>query len=159
MVLQRRLSKTLVNSYRNLHLAMTISGRMFPFILISGSCGSRNIFLEYTDVLNFTSPGFPMQYPPNLECLWHIFADDNIVIVVRIRSFNLERGFDYLTIGDGNEAGNNKIARLTGQIKVRTVTSGSPTMWMMLVTDNTGNMPGFYLEIEQIPSEEVNSKF
>ena len=124
----------------------------------SGSCGPRNIFPDLTNVLNFTSPGFPSQYPPNLECLWHIFAVDNKVNVLRIRSFDLERGFDELTIGDGNEAGKNEIARLTGQVKVRTVTSGSSTMWMMMSTDKTGQMSGFYLEIGQLQSGEVNSK-
>ena len=125
----------------------------------SGFCGPRNIFPDFSDVSNFTSPGFPSQYPPNLECVWHIFADDKQVIVLRIKNFDLERGFDELTIGDGNEAGNNKIARLTGQVKVRTVTSRSPIMWMMMSTDNTGQMSGFYFEIHQIPFGEVNGKF
>ena len=82
-----------------------------------------------------------------------------MVIVLRIRSFDLERGFDYLTIGDGNEVRNNELARLTGQVKVRTITSGSSTMWMLLTTDNTGHMPGFHFELEQVPSGDFNSKF
>ena len=111
------------------------------------------------DAFNFTSPEYPVQYPPNLECQWHIIADTDMVIVLRIRNFDLERSFDYLTIGDGNEVENNKLARLTGQVKVRTVTSRSSTMWMLLSTDNTGQMAGFHFEIEQVPSGDFNSEF
>ena len=52
--------------------------------------------------------------------------------------------------------GVDEVARLTGQVKVRTVTSGRSTMWMMLTSDNTGNMMGFYLQLEETEPENLN---
>ena len=110
-------------------------------------------------MLNFTSSGFPWQYSPNLECQWYILADDNLVIVLRIELFNLEKAFDYLSIGDGKVAGKDKITRLTGHVTIRTVTSGTSTMWMVFSTDSTGQMSGFNLQIEQIPRGYYDGKF
>ena len=107
--------------------------------------------------MNFTSPGFPWQHPPNLSCQWLVHtAGEYMVIVLRIKSFHLERGFDYLTIGNGILPGIDEVARLTGQVKVRTVTSGRSTMWMMLTADNTGNMMGFYLQLQEIELGNLN---
>ena len=108
--------------------------------------------------MNFTSPGFPWQYPPNLECQWHIFAEDDMIIVLRIRRFDLESGFDYLTVGNGNTANKDRIARLTGVSKVRAVSSGSSIIWMILSSDGTGSMAGFLLQIEQIYPGEITGK-
>ena len=81
-----------------------------------------------------------------------------MMIVLRIKNFDLERGFDYLMTGNGLVTGEAETARLTGDVKVRTITSDGSAMWMLLDTDNTGHMAGFHLQIEQMTSGDTNGK-
>uniref|UniRef100_A0A668ASR4 CUB and Sushi multiple domains 3 n=1 Tax=Myripristis murdjan TaxID=586833 RepID=A0A668ASR4_9TELE len=57
----------------------------------------------------FTSPNFPIQYESNAQCVWIITASDpNKVIQINFEEFDLEIGYDSLTIGDGGEVGDSK---------------------------------------------------
>ena len=104
---------------------------------------------------NLTSPGYPLQYPSNLDCQWVVVANDGMVIVARIKFFDLERSFDFLRVGDGHESGLHEIASLTGSVKVRALTSSTSSMWMALTTDNTGQMSGYRLELDQISANDA----
>ena len=103
---------------------------------------------------NLTSPGYPLQYPSDLDCHWVVVANDGMVIVARIKFFDLERSFDFLTVGDGPESGLHEIASLTGSVKIRALTSSTSSMWMALTTDKTGQMSGYRLELDQISASD-----
>ena len=77
-----------------------------------------------------------------------------MVILVQVHEFILERGFDYLTIGNGDMPGEDTVGRLTGEIKLRLFTSAKEKLWMKFTTDKTGSMPGFRLLISEIKSSE-----
>ncbi|GCB64388.1 hypothetical protein scyTo_0000271 [Scyliorhinus torazame] len=54
----------------------------------------------------FVSPNFPFQYDSNAQCVWIITASSpNKVIQIDFEEFDLEIGYDTLTIGDGGEVG------------------------------------------------------
>ena len=82
-----------------------------------------------------------------------------MLIVLRIRRFDLETGFDFLTVGNGIIANKDRIAKLTGFSKVRAVSSDSSVIWMILSSDGTGSMAGFLLQIEQISTGEIIGEF
>ncbi|KAF4798123.1 CUB and sushi domain-containing protein 3-like protein [Turdus rufiventris] len=57
----------------------------------------------------FASPNFPFQYDSNAQCVWVITAiNTNKVIQINFEEFDLEIGYDTLTIGDGGEVGDPK---------------------------------------------------
>ncbi|KAG7257464.1 hypothetical protein CRUP_008189 [Coryphaenoides rupestris] len=57
----------------------------------------------------FMSPNFPIQYESNSQCVWIITGSDpNKVIQINFEDFDLEIGYDSLTIGDGAEVGDSK---------------------------------------------------
>ncbi|XP_072033907.1 membrane frizzled-related protein-like [Amphiura filiformis] len=120
-----------------------------------GNCGARNIYLQPDVPLNFTSPLYPANYPSNLNCKWTFIATETMVILVQIHEFGLERGFDFLTVGDGDVLGENVIGRLTGNIKLKSFTSAKENLWMELTTDKTGNWLGFRLLFSEIKPVEI----
>ena len=73
----------------------------------------------------------------------------------------MERGYDYLTIGNGEHTSSreNVIARLTGTLKIRTLTLEKTTMWLQIVTDRTGTEIGFQLRLELASSTNGESNF
>ncbi|XP_072046447.1 tolloid-like protein 2 [Amphiura filiformis] len=121
-----------------------------------GRCGVKNIYLDQTELqFNMTSPGFPASYYPNLECKWTILADDPNLIVIYIKEFQLERGFDFITFGNGDEFGRETIGSLTGKVKVSTITSSASVMWIAFETDDTGHMNGYRFELAQASSKNL----
>ncbi|XP_072046373.1 uncharacterized protein [Amphiura filiformis] len=60
-------------------------------------------------------------------------------------------------IGNGLVAGKEQTAKLTGEVKIRTISSRDSTMWMILETDNTGQLAGFHLQIEKLPARGINA--
>ena len=64
----------------------------------------------------------------------------------------MEDGFDFLTFGNGEESSDdtaNVIVRLTGKIKIHSVTSFESRMWINVATDRTGTARGFLIHIKQ----------
>ncbi|GCB66982.1 hypothetical protein scyTo_0012084 [Scyliorhinus torazame] len=56
-----------------------------------------------------SSPNFPVQYDSDAHCVWVITASDpEKVIKLTFDAFELERGYDTLTVGDGGQPGEQK---------------------------------------------------
>ena len=120
------------------------------FLFFSGECGVRNIYLRTDDfITNLTSPGYPSGYRNDLNCLWTVFGRQSRHIVVNILDFQMETGFDFLTIGNGHDStsSGSVIARLSGKIKLQTLTSNRIDMWIQIAADRTGTGKGFNLEL------------
>ncbi|KAI4539659.1 hypothetical protein MG293_010054 [Ovis ammon polii] len=68
----------------------------------------------------FTSPNFPFQYDSNAQCVWVITAvNTNKVIQINFEEFDLEIGYDTLTIGDGGEVGDPRtVLQVLARVKV-----------------------------------------
>ncbi|KAI1241194.1 hypothetical protein IHE44_0009660 [Lamprotornis superbus] len=85
-----------------------------------------------------TSPNYPVQYEDNAHCVWVITTTDpEKVIKLAFEEFELERGYDTLTVGDAGKVGD-----------TRTVLY----MWLHLQSDDSIGSPGFkavYQEIEK----------
>ena len=104
----------------------------FQSVIFVGECGIRQIFLRTDDSTNLTSPGFPAMYRDDLICHWTIIASDDNRCLVEFITFHMEREYDFLVVGNGRDLRNGRsiIAKLTGDIKIRTLTSSANEMWM-----------------------------
>uniref|UniRef100_A0A668AKV0 CUB and Sushi multiple domains 3 n=1 Tax=Myripristis murdjan TaxID=586833 RepID=A0A668AKV0_9TELE len=104
----------------------------------------------------FTSPNFPIQYESNAQCVWIITASDpNKVIQINFEEFDLEIGYDSLTIGDGGEVGDSKtiIQVLTGSFVPDLIVSMSHQMWLHLQSDESVGSIGFKINYKEIDKE------
>uniref|UniRef100_A0A3Q2YTB4 CUB and Sushi multiple domains 3 n=1 Tax=Hippocampus comes TaxID=109280 RepID=A0A3Q2YTB4_HIPCM len=116
------------------------------------TCGSNLLGPSGT----FTSPNFPIQYESNSQCLWIVTASDpNKVIQINFEEFDLEIGYDSLTIGDGGEVGDSKtiIQVLTGSFVPDLIVSMSHQMWLHLQSDESVGSIGFKINYKEIDKE------
>ncbi|XP_035867009.1 CUB and sushi domain-containing protein 1 [Phyllostomus discolor] len=102
-----------------------------------------------------TSPNYPVQYEDNAHCVWVITAaDPDKVIKLAFEEFELERGYDTLTVGDAGVVGDTRTVLyvLTGSSVPDLIVSMSSQMWLHLQSDDSIASPGFkavYQEIEK----------
>ncbi|XP_036410979.1 CUB and sushi domain-containing protein 2 [Megalops cyprinoides] len=100
-----------------------------------------------------TSPNFPVQYDNNANCTWVITAaDPSKVIKLTFEDFDLERGYDTLTVGDGPSIGDQKTVFhvLSGTTTPDLIVSTSHQMWLNFKTDDTSGSLGFKVSYEEI---------
>uniref|UniRef100_A0A452GIF0 CUB domain-containing protein n=1 Tax=Gopherus agassizii TaxID=38772 RepID=A0A452GIF0_9SAUR len=93
-----------------------------------------------------TSPNYPVQYDNNAYCVWVITAlNPAKVIKLTFEEFDLERGYDTLTVGDGGQAGDQKTVLyvLTGTTVPDLIVSTNHQMWLLFQTDSVRNLLGF----------------
>ncbi|XP_072033271.1 CUB and sushi domain-containing protein 3-like [Amphiura filiformis] len=123
-----------------------------------GECGVRQIFLRTDDVTNLTSPGYPSKYRNDLICSWTVFATDDTNVLLEVVYFQMEHGYDFLMIGNGQNPGDamSTFAALTGNIKIRTLTSSGQSVWLTIVTDGTGSRTGFHVHIRRVQHSSGN---
>ncbi|XP_061076047.1 LOW QUALITY PROTEIN: CUB and sushi domain-containing protein 3-like [Conger conger] len=104
----------------------------------------------------FTSPNFPIQYESNSQCVWIITASNpNKVIQINFEEFDLEIGYDTLTIGDGGEVGDPRavLQVLTGSFVPDLIVSMSHQMWLHLQSDESVGSIGFKINYKEIDKE------
>uniref|UniRef100_A0A8D3D8R2 CUB and Sushi multiple domains 1 n=1 Tax=Scophthalmus maximus TaxID=52904 RepID=A0A8D3D8R2_SCOMX len=100
-----------------------------------------------------TSPNYPVQYENNAHCVWVITAmDSGQVIKLSFEEFDLERGYDTLTVGDGGKIGDTRrvLYVLTGSSVPDLIVSLSNQMWLHLQSDDTIGSAGFKAVYEEI---------
>uniref|UniRef100_A0A672FLN5 CUB and Sushi multiple domains 1 n=1 Tax=Salarias fasciatus TaxID=181472 RepID=A0A672FLN5_SALFA len=100
-----------------------------------------------------TSPNYPVQYENNAHCVWVIAAmDSGKVIKLSFEEFDLERGYDTLTVGDGGKIGDTRrvLYVLTGSSVPDLIVSLSNQMWLHLQSDDTIGSAGFKAVYEEI---------
>uniref|UniRef100_A0AAZ1X1T4 CUB and Sushi multiple domains 1 n=1 Tax=Oreochromis aureus TaxID=47969 RepID=A0AAZ1X1T4_OREAU len=94
-----------------------------------------------------TSPNYPVQYENNAHCVWVITAmDADKVIKLSFEEFDLERGYDTLTVGDGGKI----VGELTGSSVPDLIVSLSNQMGLHLQSDDTIGSAGFKAVYEEI---------
>uniref|UniRef100_A0A674D7B9 CUB and Sushi multiple domains 3 n=1 Tax=Salmo trutta TaxID=8032 RepID=A0A674D7B9_SALTR len=104
----------------------------------------------------FSSPNFPIQYESNSHCVWIITASNpNKVIQINFEEFDLEIGYDSLTIGDGGQVGDSRtiIQVLTGSFVPDLIVSMSHQMWLHLQSDESVGSIGFKINYKEIDKE------
>ena len=102
--------------------------------------------------------GYPIPYPNNAFKFWDIRAPTGYVIAVDIDSFEIERGQDYLHIGDGvhnfrkNTTGRGEWIQLTGRKsdadvwQYNNIISNTSSMKFIFTSDGSHSDVGFILK-------------
>ncbi|XP_054747410.1 dorsal-ventral patterning protein tolloid [Anastrepha obliqua] len=108
------------------------------------TCGGE-VFI--TQDRRIDSPNYPLEYPPDRECIWHISVEENYQVAVRFLSFDLEHRenclYDYLEIRDGNSSDSQLIGVYCGNTLPSTIKTNSNQMYVKFVSDGTLQKIGF----------------
>ncbi|XP_044150585.1 LOW QUALITY PROTEIN: cubilin [Bufo gargarizans] len=106
----------------------------------------------------FNSPGYPMKYPNNRECIWHITTSPRSSIEISIVDFDVEYhttcNFDVLEIYGGPELSSPRLAQLCtsrapGNPLQVSSTGNAVTVWFK--TDALVNGKGFNATWREVP--------
>ncbi|XP_072042935.1 tolloid-like protein 1 [Amphiura filiformis] len=114
----------------------------------------QNHEISLTDIItrvSLMSRRFPCNYENNTRHTWNIVGHHGFRIVVDIIECQLEDGFAFVTIGDGDiSVSSSLITKLTGAVTNASLMSINDRIWIILETDFVISYGGFYFEVRQI---------
>ncbi|CAH1274043.1 CSMD3 [Branchiostoma lanceolatum] len=129
-------------------LTTSRDGTSFPTTTpptITLNCGNPTVLTGFSG--NFTSPGYPGNYPDNARCSWQITVSSDKIVVIRFTEFNLEYYFgcdyDALTVHDGPNATAPVLATLCGSSAGSVSTTGN-SAFLVFTSDGSVTWSGFY---------------
>ncbi|KAM7420562.1 hypothetical protein PAMA_015003 [Pampus argenteus] len=112
---------------------------------------------------NFSSPGYPVSYPPQSRCQWQIRASENNAISVSFPFFHIEDDctddfvFIYDSLSpDDSQAITEKCGQRPPSNSLEVVSSGN-IMLINMITDSDVQQPGFLAEYKAIPISQVKT--
>lgn len=117
---------------------------------------SDSCFYNLTDLQgNFTSPGFPYNYPDNLDCTWIITATPGYYVYLHFTHFHLEGSryscpYDYVQIYDENNPWNPIISKRCDYHDSWCVYSNSNVLYVRFITDGSVTYSGFHASYERV---------
>ena len=130
------------------------------------ACGTRNFQIGYNETI-YLAPnttfnadvGFD-SYQNDVTCVYFITTFETSHIYLQITHFDLETGYDFLLIGYGDNPSdaNSILAKLTGQPKLRTLTSSDSQLWIIFITDSSGVRSGYTIEFELLDEQFIAGK-
>ncbi|XP_063295425.1 embryonic protein UVS.2-like [Pelobates fuscus] len=131
----------------------SLSATGFKATYTSVQCGA----IYYTSANNFTTPSFPDNYPPNMNCIWKIIAPAGYKIKLTLINFDLEDAFsnscsyDSLSIYNGLDTSLGPSQILCGLLSSRTVYSAGNSMMLQFISDESGQYEGFKASYVFVP--------
>ncbi|XP_066292099.1 enteropeptidase-like isoform X2 [Branchiostoma lanceolatum] len=127
----------------------TPSYRTFAITTSPASVHCGNPTVLSGDIGNFTSPGYPSNYPNNARCSWQISVNTGEAIAIRFSAFDLQDAFfgvycfsDYLAIYDGPSTSAPLLARLCGS-SAQTIVTTNRNAFVVFRTDGSVTRSGF----------------
>ncbi|KAG8434075.1 hypothetical protein GDO86_012447, partial [Hymenochirus boettgeri] len=119
-----------------------ITGTGFKATYSSVQCGGA----YYVSGKTFTSPGYPGNYPPNMDCTWTITAPVGKKVSLNINDFNIETGYGciYDNLYIYNTTYSNALGPYCGPINFYSaITSKANFMMIKFHSDSSDEMKGF----------------
>ncbi|GAA29386.2 bone morphogenetic protein 1 [Clonorchis sinensis] len=96
---------------------------------------------------DFSSPGFPVQYPPYLDTAWRIEQPKGHRIRLQFLKFSVEWdircSFDKVTVYDGYNSSAKKLGVYCGNDLPHPLISTGRFLYIRMLTDNSVSSPGF----------------
>ena len=128
---------------------------MIQHLLYTGDAGCKPQQLEASpEWQDIYSPSYPGNYENDQDCTYTIHAPDSTVTLT-IRTLELETGFDYLYIYDGDDEHASLIAKVTGTYAEETFSSTGNDMFIRFTSDDVVTRAGFYLQYQQTPGNNT----
>ncbi|KAK7823855.1 hypothetical protein U0070_020526 [Myodes glareolus] len=107
---------------------------------------------------SFSSPGYPLNYPPNKECIWNIRGAPGSSIQLTIHDFDVEQhtscNFDTLEIYAGPDFHSPRVAQLcsrTPSANPMQISSTGNELAIRFKTDNSVSGRGFNASWQAVP--------
>ncbi|XP_030840490.1 atrial natriuretic peptide-converting enzyme-like [Strongylocentrotus purpuratus] len=107
--------------------------------------------LTVGETRSISSPNYPNEYPNNAYYTWYITAPSNYSVLITFIAFNLESGYDHLSIGNGHTPGNLVAKTFSGQDIPASLRLYSSNSWMRFTSDYSVKRQGFQLQLTVIP--------
>lgn len=122
----------------------SLSISLFP----SGLLGEGDYTLIY-------SPGYPDNYPDDVNVTYLVGAEDGLVLFVNFTDFSTEFFLDTVTIGNGDDPydAGSEIATVSGSSLPGDIISNSSVIWIRFTTDGSDNLTGFLAHITAVNPE------
>ncbi|CAK8695000.1 scavenger receptor cysteine-rich domain-containing protein DMBT1-like [Clavelina lepadiformis] len=117
----------------------------------SSACrGTTNLYTDGHQQLTFSSPGYPISYPNNVDYSWRIVSlNSDHVIAVTVLDIELESCCDLVLVYDGYSSAFTLLANL-GNNSTKTVFSSKNYIFINFVTDISVTQKGFTLQYESL---------
>ena len=111
-----------------------------------------------------TSPGYPLPYPKDLECIYYISAEEGFVIQLDFIKFDIEQStdctWDYVALYDSSSPSNDTLlGQYCGKAPPGTIYSSSNALTIEFITDSTGVYDGWEAKYQQKPADDVCGGF
>ena len=99
--------------------------------------------------LTIVSPDYPENYPNHANVQWLVSGPEGYQVVAKFHAFNLESGYDFLSVGSGLDPNNRTslLVTLSGSDLPEDVVSNNHEMWLNFTSDYSITKDGFWLEI------------
>lgn len=96
---------------------------------------------------SFQTPGYPNQYPTNIECEWVITVPVTHSLTLTFNKFDMEESskckYDHVEIRDGDKASSNLIGRYCGSSLPAKVYAQGTSLYIKLASDESDTGKGF----------------
>uniref|UniRef100_A0A8C3UBV4 CUB and Sushi multiple domains 2 n=1 Tax=Catharus ustulatus TaxID=91951 RepID=A0A8C3UBV4_CATUS len=122
----------------------------YPPPLCIAQCGGTAEEMEGV----LLSPGFPGNYPSNLDCTWRILLPVGFGAHIQFLNFSTEPNHDFVEVRNGPHDTSSVIGRFSGAELPGSLLSTSHETTLYFHSDHSQNKPGFKLEYQAYELQE-----
>ncbi|XP_033117805.1 fibropellin-1-like [Anneissia japonica] len=117
--------------------------------LTGDSSCSENYNLMAGGTINLYTPGYGSEYPNNVFCKWVIDTPEGVQMRLMFLTFNIERNYDFLSAGDGNNPVNDstRVIHASGAEIPENFISDGNVIWITFMSDNERVAQGVAMEV------------
>uniref|UniRef100_A0A3B4GMD2 CUB and Sushi multiple domains 1 n=1 Tax=Pundamilia nyererei TaxID=303518 RepID=A0A3B4GMD2_9CICH len=127
----------------------------YPPPLCIARCGG--VLTEMSGVI--LSPGFPGNYPGNLDCTWQITLPTGYGAHIQFQNFSSEDNHDFLEVRAGPQHSSSLIGQFTGSQLPPPLLSTTHLTIIHFYSDHSENRPGFKLTYQGYQLQNCHDPF